>query len=79
MTNKELYEAVFMDALDLVDRKALQGLEFQGHPNWDSVGHMQLISALEDAFDITIDPDDMIGLASFEKGQEIVRRYGIEL
>ena len=68
-----------MDALDLSDPGMLQGLVFEGHPNWDSVGHMQLLSSLEDAFDVTIDPDDMIDFVSFEKGQEIVRRYGIEL
>ena len=46
---------------------------------WDSVGHMTLVAALEDAFDIMIDMDDIIDLSSFEKGKEILKKYDVEL
>ena len=35
--------------------------------------------ALEDAFDIMIDMDDIIDLSSFEKGKEILKKYDVEL
>jgi acyl carrier protein len=41
---------------------------------------MGLISALEEAFDIMMDTDDIIDLNSFEKGKEILSKseYGVE-
>ena len=38
-----------------------------------------LIAALEDAFDIMVDMDDIIDLSSFEKGKEILRKYDVEI
>ncbi len=74
MSNLELYNKAFKDAFGIED-KDLSGLEYQGIPNWDSVGHMNLISALEDAFDIMMDTDDIIDLSSYEKGKEILSKY----
>ena len=47
-------------------------LKYQGISAWDSVGHMDLITELEDAFDIAMSTDDIIDLSSFEKGKEIL-------
>ncbi len=50
-----------------------------GIPAWDSIGHMSLVAALEEAFDIMMDTDDIIDLSSYEKGKEILKKYDIEL
>ena len=42
-------------------------------------GASALVAALEDAFDIMIDMDDIIDLSSFEKGKEILKKYDVEL
>ena len=34
--------------------------------------------ALEDAFNISLDTDDIIDLSSFEKGQEILAKYDVK-
>ena len=40
---------------------------------------MGLISALEDAFDIMLETEDIIDLSSFEKGKEILSdKYEID-
>jgi len=57
----------------------LADLKYQDIPQWDSVGHMSLIAALEEAFDIMFDTDDIIDLSSFEKGKEIIKKYNVEL
>ena len=44
---------------------------------WDSVGHMALVAALESAFDIMLDTDDILGLSSVGKAKEILARYGV--
>ena len=78
MTNLEKYEQAFCESLELTKDK-LAGLEYQQVASWDSVGHMGLIAAIEDAFDIMMDTDDIIDLSSFEKGMEILsENYGIE-
>lgn len=57
----------------------LAGLEYQSIREWDSVGHITLISELEDAFDIEIETEDVIDFSSYEKGKEILtNNYGIE-
>ena len=43
------------------------------------MGHMQLIAALEDAFDIMFDTDDIIDFSSYEKGKEFMAKYEVEL
>lgn len=78
MTNLEKYEQAFCKSLELT-KEQLEGLEYQQVASWDSVGHMGLVAALEDAFDIMMDTDDIIDLSSFEKGKEILSaNYGIE-
>lgn len=76
MSNLEIYNNAFKEALDIKD-EVLAGLEYQGVANWDSVGHMNLIAALEDAFDIMMDTDDIIDFSSYEKGKEILAKYNI--
>ena len=78
MTNLEKYEQAFCDSLEIT-KDQLAGLEYQQITSWDSVGHMGLVAAIEDAFDIMMDTDDIIDLSSFEKGKEILAtNYGIE-
>ena len=78
MTNNEKYEKVFCEVLG-VDKEIARTLKYQDTEAWDSVGHMGLIAALEDTFDIMMDTDDIIDFSSFEKGKEILsKNYGIE-
>lgn len=78
MTNYEKYLGVFTETFSVSPDEAA-ALEYQGIADWDSVGHMGLIAALEDAFDIMMDTDDIIDFSSFEKGKEILKKYEIEL
>ena len=78
MTNLEKYNQAFIESLEIEDSQ-LPGLEYQGIPRWDSVGHMGLVAALEDAFDIMMDTDDIIDFSSYEKGKEILKKYDVEL
>lgn len=78
MTNLEKYNEAFIESFG-VTAEQLPDLEYQGIPEWDSVGHMQLIAALEDAFDIMFDTDDIIDFSSYEKGKEFMSKYEVEL
>ena len=67
-----------METLE-IDAESLPGLKYTDIPAWDSVGHMTLIAAIEDAFDIMMETDDIIDLSSYEKGMEILtEKYDVE-
>lgn len=78
MTNKEKYVNAFVEGLEITADQ-VEGLQYQGIPEWDSVGHMALVSEIEDAFDIMMDTDDIIDFSSYEKGIEILKKYEIEI
>jgi acyl carrier protein len=49
-------------------------------PEWDSVAHMQLVAALEDAFGIMIETDDVIAMSDYAAVLDILRnRYDVAL
>lgn len=76
MTNLEKYKKVFTETFG-ISEDCLEDLEYQGISEWDSVGHMTLVSELEDAFDVMMDTDDIIDFSSFKKGMEILSKYNI--
>lgn len=78
MTNVELLNNAFIEILGVTEEQ-LSGLKYQDVASWDSVGHMSLMAALEEAFDIMMDTDDIIDFSSYEKGKEILEsNYDIE-
>ena len=77
MTNLEKYNNVFSEVMS-VSKGNLADLKFKESENWDSVGHMTLIAALEDAFDIYLEVDDMMGITSYSQGKEILAKYGVD-
>ena len=76
MTAREKYNNAFIQSLDVTEDQ-LNGLSYQDVPAWDSVGHMGLISELEDAFDIQLETDDIVDFNSYEKGIELLTKYDI--
>ena len=78
MTNPEKYVHAFVTALE-VSEQDVPALVYGQSKAWDSVGHMTLVAALEDAFDIMMEMDDIIDLSSFDKGKKILRKYDVEI
>ena len=79
MTNLEKYNSVFIETFEIAE-ECLEGLKYQDISSWDSVGHMSLIAAIEDAFNIMMDTDDIIYFNSYLKGKEILSKeeYGVK-
>ncbi|MCM1021028.1 MAG: acyl carrier protein [Muribaculum sp.] len=78
MTNLEKYNEAFCTTLEIAPFQ-LETLTYQGTELWDSVGHMSLVAALEEAFDIMMDTDDIIDFSSYTKGKEILKKYNVTL
>ena len=78
MGNIEKYKKAFVNSFE-VKEEDVDKLEYQSIPEWDSVGHMGLISELEEAFNIQFEMDDVVELGSYFKGIEILKKYQIEI
>lgn len=77
MSNLEKLTKVFVETFG-IDAEKCNGLQYQAIEEWDSVGHMSLVAAIEDEFDIMMDTDDIIDMSSFEKAQELLAKYNVE-
>mgnify|MGYP001495986641 FL=1 len=76
--NLSKYKKAFIETFSIED-KDLEKLEYQSIDNWDSIGHMTLMSAIEEAFGITFETDDIIDFSSFTKGKEILEKYKVNI
>lgn len=79
MTNLEKYNQVFVEIFSAKEGQLNADFDSQHVEGWDSVRQLSLTTAMEDAFDIMLDADDIIDFSSYEKGKEILRKYEIEL
>ena len=77
MSNKEKYKETFIKSLAIDNKKFNENLKYNEIQEWDSIGHMTLISGLEESFAITMETDDIIELSSYKKGIEILKKYKI--
>ena len=77
MENLKKYDESFIKTF-AIKKKELSNLEYNKIESWDSIGHMTLISELEDSFKISIETDDIIDFSSYQKGKEILKKYKIK-
>ena len=78
MNNLEVYKNCFKNSLSIAD-DGLESLEYNSIPEWDSIGHMTLMSKLEEEFDISLETDDIVDFSSFKKGIEILKKYKVNI
>ena len=77
MSNEKKYKDIFIKSLAIDDKKFNEKIQYNEIPEWDSIGHMTLISELEEGFSITIETDDIVDFSSFKKGIDILKKYNI--
>ena len=78
MNLKKKYKEIFIKSLSINKKDFREDLKFGELSKWDSVGHMTLISTLEDTFDITIQAEDIIEFNSFKKGLKVLKKYKLK-
>ncbi len=77
MSNIKKYKDAFVQSLSIDDSKVNDTLKYNDIPEWDSIGHMTLMSGLEEEFNISMETDDIVDFSSFEKGKEILKKYKV--
>ena len=79
MSSKKKYESIFIQSLSIDNKKFNENLKYNEIPEWDSIGHMTLMSGLEEGFGITMETDDIIDFSSYNKGIQILKKYNINI
>ena len=64
---------VFVEALDLGPDVDVANLKYRDIEAWDSVGHMGLVAAIEDEFDVQFDTDQVIDMSSYKVALDMVQ------
>ncbi len=77
MKNKDKYIKIFIKSFSIDEKKFNEKIKYNDIPEWDSIGHMTLMSDLEEGFNISIDTDDIIDFSSFKKGIQILKKYKV--
>ena len=75
--NKKIIEKVKENGFYIFENCFDENIKYNEIPEWDSIGHMTLISGLEEGFNISMETDDIVDFSSFKKGIEILKKYSI--
>lgn len=76
--NEQKLRGIFAESLGISEDQVTDELQYNSIEEWDSIAHMALVAAIDDAFDIMMDTEDVIELSSFAKAKEILKKYGVE-
>ena len=79
MTNIDKYKKSFLESLAVGEDVINEDLKYNDIPEWDSIGHMTLMSSLEEIFQITLDTDDIVDFSSYKKGIELLKKYKVNI
>jgi acyl carrier protein len=75
--NEEKLQDCFSRTFGIPRSAVRDDLSYNTISEWDSVGHMALVAALETAFEIMLDTNDILDLSSVGKAREILGKYGV--
>ena len=79
MENLEKYNNAFVEVFGAKVEELNDDYSKENVGEWDSVHQLTLISIIEEAFDIMLDPEDIMEMTSYANGKEILKKYDILL
>lgn len=74
---KERLIQCFADSLGISRDTVTDGLTYNSIKQWDSVGHMALVAALESEFNVMLDTDEIIAMSSVAVAEQILRKHSV--
>lgn len=75
MIQEDKLKLAFQHTLHLPATTDFSILEFAKTDGWDSITHMQLVAAIEEAYDILLETRDVLGLSSYPTAVKIIEKY----
>lgn len=79
MANLEKYNNIFVQVFGADVAQLGSNYSKDTVAAWDSVHQLNIISLMEETFDLMLDPEDIMACTSYDAGKEILARNGIEL
>lgn len=79
MTNREKFNQAFIEVFGVEESALTAEFAKENVASWDSVHQLNIIAILEETFDIMMDPEDIMELTSYGKGEAIMAKYEVEL
>lgn len=72
MSNEEKLKDAFVKTFNVNPDVIKDDLKYRDIPQWDSLAHMKLVAALEDAFDVMFETEQVLDMSSYAKAREIL-------
>lgn len=79
MTNLERYNDIFVQVFGADITQLGDNYSKENVSEWDSVHQLNIISLMEETFDLMLDPEDIMACTSYNAGKEILAQNGVEL
>ncbi|MGH4119860.1 acyl carrier protein [Clostridium sp.] len=80
MNNKEKLNKVLCDVFDLKNAEDISDdLGPDDIDSWDSLGHVDLVTSLEEIFDISLEVVDISRMYTVGGIKKIVEKYGVKI
>lgn len=79
MTNVEKYNDIFVHVFGADTAQLGDNYSKETVAAWDSVHQLNIISLMEETFDLMLDPEDIMACTSYNAGKAILEKNGVEL
>ena len=79
MNNLDIYNSIFIEIFQVKKSELNSDFNSDNIEKWDSVCQLSLVTNMEDAFDVMLEPDDIIGFKSYDKGKIILEKYEVQI
>lgn len=77
--NLKTYNQIFCETFSVTEDMLNDDFNSSTVDKWDSVIQLSLVSAIEDAFDVMFEPEDIMDFKSYGIGKEILKKNGVEI
>jgi len=72
--NLKFMKKIFKDALELSDYNLELTSSFEQVPGWDSLGHMKIISQIEETLKLEFEIDEIVGVDTVGNLIEMIKK-----
>lgn len=79
MNNLEIYNDIFVEVFGVEISALNENFSKETVESWDSVHQLNIISLMEEKFDLMLDPEDIMACTSYAAGKEILAKNGIDI
>jgi acyl carrier protein len=75
--NEDRLRKCFVEALGIPLESVTDALAYNSIKQWDSIGHMALVAALETEFNVMLDTDEILALSSAAVAKQILAKHQV--